>query len=61
MEEDKLFEALVKEEFDRMMKDYDRVHDVLWGALAKLSKEQEEPDYEMEKLISDNLSNLYEE
>ena len=32
--QDKEFEQLVKQEFDKMTKDYDRVHDVLWGALA---------------------------
>lgn len=55
------FEKKLKEEFDKLSKDYDRVHNVLWGALEKLAKEQEGPDYEMEKLISDKLSELYEE
>lgn len=60
-DEQQEFEKYVKEEFDKMLKDYDRVHDVLWGALGKLAEKQEEPDYEMENLISDNLSDLYEE
>ena len=33
--QDKEFEQLVKQEFDKMIKDYDRVHDVLWCALEK--------------------------
>ena len=35
VEEQQEFEKYVKEEFDKMLKDYDRVHDVLWGALEK--------------------------
>lgn len=43
--QDNEFEKYVKEEFDKMIKDYDRVHDVLWGGLRNgtISKLQQ-PD-----------------
>lgn len=52
------FEKYVKEEFDKMIKDYDRIHDVLWGALenralSDYKKEVEEIHNVSEKIISE--------
>lgn len=50
-EEQQEFEKYVKEEFDKMLKHYDRVHDVLWGALSEYRKEVE--NYTRVEIVND--------
>lgn len=47
------FEKKLKEEFNKLSKDYDRVHNVLWGALAGYEREAYEMRCTSEKIISE--------